>query len=105
MSETEDSLLELSDFLKAIGETNLSNYFARVREVILGAASHNDRREAAQRGLALFAGMNSFNDLVIMNGNNAAQELNDQLDRLRGEAFSSLVEIALNTSASREEER
>ncbi|MBP6684744.1 MAG: hypothetical protein KA158_04915 [Leucobacter sp.] len=68
MNAAEDRLQPLIVFLRSTGDVQFSRFFSRVRSDLSTAGSNRERRAAAQRGLAAFAGMNSFNDLVIMGG-------------------------------------
>lgn len=83
----------LTHFLRSVREDQYGQIFDQLAEDLFGATGTDDGREVVHRGLAMFAGMNSFNDLVIMDGMVADSVNSNRLDELRTDVFDALVRL------------
>lgn len=91
-SATISILKRLSEFLYMEGQPRFANYFEKLRVDLESSAAGEKRRDLTRRGLALFGGMNSFNDLVIMKAGKVDIDANRMLDSLRSELFECLTQ-------------
>lgn len=86
-------LTALADVLRTVEEDRYATFFDGVVGDLLRAGSPEEAREAAARGLAVFGGMNSFTDLVVMDGNVPDIENNRKIDELREAVYDSLTRL------------
>lgn len=82
MSHWHETLQQIVELLTEFGEQRYANYFSRIG---------TDLSEARDFILPMYAGMNSFNDLVLHRDGSFAIPENDRLERLRTELFNSIV--------------
>jgi len=86
-------LSTLAEVLRTVDEDRYATFFDGVIGDLLRAGSPDEVREAASRGLAVFGGMNSFTDLVLMDGNVPDIEKNRRIDEGREAVYDSLTRL------------
>lgn len=91
-TELDTALRDLSELLEAIGEPGFASSMATLRRALLDAETREERRHIIGPGLAIFGGMNSLNDVVIMHGVSPNVEANRRLDSLRTRVYKLLVQ-------------
>ncbi|MGM1017039.1 MAG: DUF6966 domain-containing protein [Actinomycetota bacterium] len=84
------TLKDLSRFLYDVREDSIGAFFERLSEEF--ASGENDTRELIQRGLSVYRGMGSFNDLVVTVDGLVDPSANRSLDLLRSRAFDLLIQ-------------
>ncbi|MDF2048258.1 hypothetical protein [Microbacterium sp. Kw_RZR3] len=83
-------VVTLAQALRTVDEDRYATFFDGVARDLLRAGSPDEVREAAARGLAVFGGMNSFTDLVLMDGIVPDVENNRRIDERREAVYDSL---------------
>jgi len=91
-NELETALQEFSEVLAEVGEPGFASAMSRLRSALQNAETPEERRPILSQGLAFFGGMNSLNDVVIMQGSKPDIEANRRVDRLRTRVYDLLVE-------------
>lgn len=83
----------LSQHLAASGRHDWVATFERLAVRAEGAESAADAREVASDALALYGGMGSFADLVLMTSSIDSREPDERLDRLRSALHRAAVAL------------
>ena len=86
------ALKDFSDLLEDVGEPGFASSMSRLRGALLDAETSEERRHIIGQGLSFFGGMNSLNDVVIMQGSKPNVEANRRLDRMRTTVYDLLVQ-------------
>ncbi|WZH38268.1 MAG: hypothetical protein PIR02_06265 [Microbacterium enclense] len=84
----------LAEVLDSVGAARYAEFFARLEGDLRHASDPSDIREAVHRGLAMYGGMNTFNDYVVMSGNTPDVESNRRIDQLRTAVYECLLRLA-----------
>ncbi len=84
----------LAEVLESVGATRYAEFFARLEGDLRHASDAGDIREAVHRGLAMYGGMNTFNDFVLMDGTTPDIANNRRIDALRTAVYDSLLRLA-----------
>lgn len=87
------NLSALVEVLRIVGEERYATFFDGVIGDLLHAGDPGEVREAAARGLAAFGGMNSVNDLVVMDGSVPDIENNRAIDERREAVYDALTHL------------
>ncbi|WZH38265.1 MAG: hypothetical protein PIR02_06250 [Microbacterium enclense] len=86
-------LSALAEVLRTVDEDRYATFFDGVIGDLLQAGTPDEVGEAAARVRAIFGGMNSFTDLVVMDGNVPDIENNRKIDELREDVYDSLTRL------------
>lgn len=91
-NQLDTALKDFSELLQEVGEPGFASSMSRLRAALLDADTSEERRHIISQGLSFFGGMNSLNDVVIMQGTKPDIEANRRLDRLRTTVYDLLVQ-------------
>ncbi len=83
----------LVEVLDSAGAARYAEFFARLEGDLRHASDPRDVRETVQRGLAMYGGMNSFNDLVLMDGDAPDIDTDRRMDAMRTAVYDSLLRL------------
>ncbi len=86
-------LSALVEVLRTVGQERYATFFDGVIGDLRHAGDPGEVREAAARGLAAFGGMNSVNDLVVMDGSVPDIENNRAIDGRREAVYDALTHL------------
>lgn len=86
-------LTALTEVLRTVGEDRYAAFFDAVIGDLVHSGGSEEVLKAAARGLAVFGGMNSFTDLVVMDGDGPDVENNRRIDELRDAVYDSLTRL------------
>ena len=84
------NLSAFSGVLRTVGQERYATFFDGVIDDLLHAGDPGEVRGAAARGLAAFGGMNSVNELVVMDGSVPDVESNRRIDQRREAVYDAL---------------
>jgi len=87
------NLSALVEVLRIVGEDRYATFFDGIIADLLRAGGPEEVREVAARGLAAFGGMNSVNDLVVMDGSVPDIENNRAIDERREAVYDALTHL------------
>ena len=93
VGEVVATISALSDALRHVDEDDLARFFDRLAADLIHASGPEEIREAVQRGLSIYRGMASFNDLVLMDGTRPDVEGNRRIDELRSAVYDGLTRL------------
>ena len=97
------TITALSAALKRADEVRLAAFFDRLAADLLQASGTRETRDAARRGLAMYGGMGSFNDLVLMDGTAPDIAGNRRLDELRVAVHAGLTRLIAEDESAPED--
>lgn len=93
VGEVVAAISALSDALRHADEDDLARFFDHLAADLIHASGPEEIREAVHRGLAIYRGMASFNDLVLMGGTDPDVEGNRRIDELRSAVYDGLTRL------------
>lgn len=87
------NLSALVEVLRTVGQERYAKFFDGIIGDLLRAGEPEEIREAAARGLAIFGGMNSFTDLVVMDRSVPDIDNNREIDERREAVYEALTRL------------